>query len=221
MKAFYGSFIGPMDLCFDIGANLGNRTRVFLELDARVIAAEPHPYCLRVLRAKYGRDPRLTVVPKAVGRIAAEAEMAVGESHTISTLSTEWRDHIVQSGRWRSGTWTRSIRVQVTTLDALVAEFGVPKFCKIDVEGFELEVLAGLSTPLPALSFEFTAPEENEKAVACIDALERLGRYDYNYSLTESMAWASPEWMPARSMASVLLGLREADSWGDVYARLA
>ena len=46
--------------------------------------------------------------------------------------------------------------VPVTTLDALIERHGVPSFVKVDAEGFEEEVLQGLSRSIKALSFEFT-----------------------------------------------------------------
>jgi FkbM family methyltransferase len=220
MREFYKAFVDPGDLCVDVGANLGNRTRVFLELGARVVAIEPQPYCARVLRAKFGRDRRFTLIQKAVGSTPGEAEMSLGDAHTLGTLSKEWRERTIASGRWQSATWTQTIKVEVTTVDRIIMEHGTPRFCKIDVEGFELEVLRGVSSPLASLSFEFTAPEENDKALACLGRLQTLGTYIYNYSLSESMTLAVPQWLPAPDFGEVLAGLREEGTWGDVYARL-
>jgi FkbM family methyltransferase len=220
MCEFYRVFVDPQDLCLDIGANLGNRSRVFLQLGARVVAAEPQPYCARVLRAKFGRNRRFTLVEKAVGSAKGEAEMSVGDVHTVATLDKDWRDRTTASGRFPSSSWTRTITVEVTTVDMIISEHGIPRFCKIDVEGFELEVLRGLSTPLASLSFEFTAPEEKDKALACLARLETLGRYVYNYSLAESMTLAMPEWLPEPVFRDILSGMHDKETWGDVYARL-
>jgi FkbM family methyltransferase len=219
MRGFYRGFIEPEDLCFDVGANLGNRSRVFLDLGARVVALEPQPYCARVLRAKFGNDRRFTLIEKAVGAVAGTAQMACGDLHTIATLSQDWRERTLASGRWQTGQWADTIDVEVTTLDQIMADHGVPRFCKIDVEGFELEVLRGLSSPLPALSFEFTAPEETDKAVACLERIEQLGEHAYNYSMAETMTFAETEWLPRAGIRDVLTGIRGAGSWGDVYAR--
>src|SRR5690348_10138144 len=66
-RALYAAFIKPGDLCFDIGAHVGNRTEHFLALGARVVAVEPQPAAMALLRRWYGSDPRVTLVEAALG----------------------------------------------------------------------------------------------------------------------------------------------------------
>ena len=84
----------------------------------------------------------------------------------------------------------------VTTLDAAVAQFGVPAFVKVDVEGFEAEVLAGLSQPVRSGSIEFAA-EALETTFRCVDRLVRLADYRFQLSLQESTSFWLPGWQGA------------------------
>ena len=116
--------------------------------------------------------------------------------------------------------WGGEEEVKVTTLDALIAEHGLPRFVKIDVEGFESEVLAGLSQAVSGLSFEWT-PEIPDNASACIARLGSLGNYQYNYSWGESMRLARPQWLPPEAMLRVIEEFAgENQIFGDIYARL-
>ncbi|MBU2026286.1 MAG: FkbM family methyltransferase, partial [Proteobacteria bacterium] len=56
MAAFYRRFFRPGELCFDVGANRGNRTAILADLGARVICIEPQPSCVRELRKRFGRN---------------------------------------------------------------------------------------------------------------------------------------------------------------------
>ena len=115
--------------------------------------------------------------------------------------------------------WEEQVPVKVITLDALITQYGRPAFCKIDVEGAELDVLQGLSQALPALSFEYI-PIMIQTALGCIDRLEQLGHYEYNWRVSEFPRLHSPVWLSPQDMAANLTSMSPDSNSGDVYARL-
>ena len=50
LRRFYSQFVTSGSLCFDVGAHAGNRVRCWLQLNARVVAIEPQPDFVRLLR---------------------------------------------------------------------------------------------------------------------------------------------------------------------------
>ena len=68
LTRFYAQFIRPGDLCFDIGAHVGSRLRAWTPLGARILAVEPQPECMALLRRWYGDLAHITLIEQAVGR---------------------------------------------------------------------------------------------------------------------------------------------------------
>lgn len=219
MRAFYREFVRPGDLCFDIGAHVGDRTRCWRRLGAaRVVAVEPQPDFAKLLRLLFWRDPAVMMVERAVGR--APGTLALRVSPRTPTVTTGSDAFIAEATRVPSFAWVDwggRLEVPVTTLDALIAEHGEPAFAKIDVEGMEHEVLAGLSRPLRALSFEFV-PSSLGSALASLDRLEALGRYRYEVSMGEEMRLRLGRWVDAAEMRDWLAGREPEGDSGDVYA---
>ncbi len=221
MRIFYAKFIAPGSLCFDVGANFGNRVKIFLDLQARVVAVEPQDACIAALRAAYGGNPRFSIVPKAIGASEGEAELLISDADTLSSLNPSWVEAVTQSGRFAQFKWDRKQVVALTTLDALIEQHGMPSFIKIDVEGYEYEVVRSLSQPVEALSFEFV-PEVIEQAFKCIEHLQRLGDIRLNYAAGEKMEWALPQWVSPDEMVRALSAVRDdLTLFGDVYVRFA
>ncbi|MFA6993527.1 MAG: FkbM family methyltransferase [Patescibacteria group bacterium] len=217
MLKFYFQFIQPGDLCFDVGANLGNRTEIFLQLGATVVAVEPQEKCYQHLAKKYNYNPLVTLVGQALGSQSGEGEIMISEAHTLSSMSPEWISGVKNSGRFADYQWQKKVKVKITTLDKLITQYGQPVFCKIDVEGFEFEVLKGLSRPIKAISFEFT-PEFLEPTIKAINHLAGLGSVKFNYSIGESMNLTLANWVGAEEICQLLAAVDQT-IFGDIYAR--
>lgn len=220
LDRFYRPLVPSGGLCFDIGAHVGSRTRSWSRLGARVIAVEPQPDFARFLRWLCRGDPRVLVREEAVAARPGAVTLLV--SPRTPTVTTGSPDFIAATTKVPSFAWVRwdnRVEVPATTLDRLIADHGIPDFVKIDVEGMEHEVLAGLSRPIPAVSFEFV-PSAPASALASVERLERLGRYEFNVSLGESLTFALESWVGAPRIRDWLLARPVTSDSGDVYARL-
>jgi FkbM family methyltransferase len=218
--AFYRQFIRKGDLVFDVGANLGNRTDAFLAIRARVVAVEPQAECVRVLRRRF-RHCELVVEPVALGATPGEVTLYLTSVSAIASASVRFIEATHASGRFAAYHYSRTASVPMTTLDALVRQHGEPAFIKIDVEGYEPSVLAGLSTrpaALRALSYEFT-PELLPDALDCAERLAHLGAVYANYSLGESMKFANFPDFSIQDLPAKLSQFANSDIFGDVYVR--
>ena len=220
LTQIYAPLIRPGDLCFDLGAHLGDRIRAWSKLQARVIALEPNPASMRWLRRLYGNRTNIILIEQAIGSQPGKAEFWISRlTPSISTLSHQWLTTVQGSPRFAGARWDDQITVDVTTLDALINQYGVPAFCKIDVEGGELDVLRGLSQAIPALSFEYI-PATIETTLGCIERLSQLGNYEYNWRVSEFPRLRSREWLCPQDMAAHLQRMPRDGNSGDVYARL-
>jgi FkbM family methyltransferase len=221
---FYSPFVKKDDLCFDIGANFGLRTEIFLRLGARVVAVEPQDACMQELQKKYGSNKRVTLIKKAIGDKQGEEELMISDSHTLSSMSREWIDSIKSSDMFFVSTqafsWQKSAKVQVTTLNHLIKEYGKPVFCKIDVEGYEYKVLKSLSEPLKVVSFEFTPTKVFIlSAINTVEHLASIGEVKFNYSFGESISLVLNEWVGPDEISIILSNLpKKTPISGDIYA---
>jgi FkbM family methyltransferase len=220
MDALYARFLRAGNLAFDIGAHVGDRTGSFRRLGAHVVVLEPQPLCARAIRAIYAGDGEVTLIEAACGAVPGTVTLSINSANpTVSTASAAFASAAAGAPGWEGQVWDRTLEVPCTTLDELIAEHGRPAFAKIDVEGFEHAVLAGLSQPLAALSFEFTTIQR-EVALACLDRLTSLGAYGFDVALGESQVLTFNRWLGKADMAAHISGLPHEANSGDVYCVL-
>lgn len=217
-QRLYSGLVRKGDLVFDVGAHVGTRARVLRRLGARVIAFEPQPVFARFLRLTLPRN--VTLVEAALGQTESRAQMAVSRRHpTVSSL----RDSLPVEAHAMPGfehvRWDGRAEVTVTTLDAMIARHGRPDYIKIDVEGYEAEVLSGLTQPVSLVSFEYL-PGLPAPSAAVIDRLCALGAYTFNVVRGENAGFEWSDWQDAAALRAWLAYQAPDSGSGDVYARL-
>ena len=215
---FYRSLLNgyrPGDLIFDVGANVGAKVDIFLRLGARVIAVEPDEMNQKVIRDKF---LRYRLVPKPVSIVGK----AVSDRNTIETM---WVDAPGSAVNTMSPKWVDSLRsnkasfvhghgglnfvntksVETVTLDELISRYGKPFFLKIDVEGYEVNVLRGLSVQIPFVSFEVNLPEFRLEGIECIGILARLAPGgQFNYAVDCQSGLVLPRWLSCEEISREL-----------------
>lgn len=215
MRKLFSKFISPGDLVFDVGANIGDFTDLFLALGAKVVGIEPQPYCTNILEKRFANQKNVVIVKKGVGEIEDILPFSISsKNHATSTFSEKWK----KDGRYRYRNWDKTVDIKVTTLDALIEEFGVPVFCKIDVEGYEAQVLKGLSLQIPFISFEFVG-EFLDDARVCARQLNLLGKTRFNYSKYNSYSLKLDKWLTFNELFSKVESEKNGFTCGDIYVR--
>jgi len=208
-------FINQGDLVFDVGANIGSRTEMFLGKGARVVCFKPQAECAKILKQKFGHNPHVTILEKGLAESSGTLQLSIcSKTNVISTFCDKWK-----TGRFADYNWDKVVTVEVTSLDKIIKTHGLPKYCKIDVEGFEYQVLKGLSHPIPLISFEVTM-EFFDDMIKCVSHLEMLGYKEFNFAKGEAQGLVFGDWVSSDILFQYLTNLNDESLWGDIYAKI-
>ncbi|MBS1806272.1 MAG: FkbM family methyltransferase [Acidobacteria bacterium] len=214
---FYRGVLAGMrsgDLIFDIGANDGTKTDVFLRLGAKVIAIDPDDLNQQLIRSKFLRyrlAPKpVVVVGKAVSDTCSSKTMWIdGPGSALNTLSDKWAETLKEKKESFEGgnfglDFAQSKTIETTTIEELIRLYGMPYFIKIDVEGYEIHVIRGLKQPVPFVSYEVNLPEFREEGIECVRILNSLspaGRFNYVVDCQKGLALS--DWLSAADFVQV------------------
>jgi FkbM family methyltransferase len=128
-------------LIYDFGLHNGGDTAHYLQSGARVVAVEANPTMCAAVEEKFGdyiRNGQLTVINRGLGEHAGQMEFWVSDD------DSEWSS-FDRSNVSRLGSRYHAITVDCIPIVDIIAEFGVPDYMKIDLEGHDRVCIAGLT----------------------------------------------------------------------------
>jgi len=215
----YEKIIKEGDLCFDIGANCGNKSSEMLLYKTKIVCVEPQIGPFNELSRKFYNNKNVVLINKALSSKNGAAQIFISAANTLSSMSDEFIQ-TTSKLRFKGIGWGQPQTVSTTTLDDLIEKYGTPKFCKIDVEGYESEVLKGLSSSIPCISIEFV-PELKHKTFECMDIVKNISNCKFNYSEGESMIFSFDDWVGEKDMIDFLTKNNDFErSFGDLYIKM-
>jgi FkbM family methyltransferase len=160
-------------LVFDIGANNGDDSEVYLKRGCKVVAVEANPDLCTMLRQRFAPEVasgNFVLVDRAISRRPKVTLYVNSADHGWGTIHPSY----AESGRKLRGTVV-PVEVETTTVIDLIRAYGVPDRMKVDIEGADILCLLDLyDGDLPAhLSIE--RPRSLSDQLFALTLLRRMG----------------------------------------------
>jgi FkbM family methyltransferase len=207
-------------LVFDVGCNIGEKANYYLQLNTKVVGFEPQPKCVNALLKRFKDNDNIVIEPIGLDKEKGVSVIYEASHDTISSMSLDFIN-TVKKERFSGYNWGEKIDINIDTLDNMILKHGKPNYIKIDVEGYELNVLQGLTTPIDIISVEFT-PELCQSSVDCVNYIESInGECVYNYGYREDLDFKFDTWLNKQDLLSYIESVKDFSfEFGDIYVKI-
>jgi FkbM family methyltransferase len=199
-------------LLFDIGANRGDAVVAGLNMGFdKVIALEPAPVVFKELVSNFLYDSRVIPLRFAVSERDGETvEFYECVEDGLSTLEKSW---LTDPKLPYAGKKFRTIRTNTCTMDWLVEQYGTPDLAKIDVEGAESQVFAGMTCKPKQLAFEWSIQTIDQH----VEQLKRLrdvnGYTEYALQYITNHLVEPENYLPLTKADKLPKWIKETEKW--------
>jgi FkbM family methyltransferase len=164
-------YLPKNSLIFDLGANMGQLSKVFVDCGAKTIAVEPDPTNLRHLAVI--KKNNLIIEPKAISDFDGPSSFFIADNHALSSLINDTNES------------RKEVIVECISLKNLIAKYGKPDFIKLDIEGSEEAVLLNLDLPIKFIAYEVNRPNKSTTLINIITHLVSLSA-SYKFNLSQN-----------------------------------
>ncbi|AFZ35774.1 methyltransferase FkbM family [Stanieria cyanosphaera PCC 7437] len=207
--SFFENLIGVDSLIFDIGANQGSKTDVYRRFAKQVVCIEPDKKSVNVLKKRFKNRSNIEIMSVAIGNNVGKATFYIHkEGSCYNTMNLKQKNSLEeksQSDISEKIAFNDSYEVEMVTLDNLIKKWGIPKYIKLDVEGYELYALQGLNYPVEFISFEANLPVFINETIECINLIKKLSSSaKYKFSTQEGFTGELSAWLTYEEILSFI-----------------
>lgn len=183
--------LGPTSVCVDVGANVGAISRAARARGALVHAIEPNPWALEKLRIASEKDQMLLSHGFAASLRNEPQRLYLHSRQEEDPIRFSTGSSLLGG---KPNTGDTSVEVEGRDLAQFLREIGPVDFLKIDVEGFEVELVPHLvrSDALAQVSFVAVETHDKEKWQGLSTATRLMKEAVENGGLEEKFSWSWP-----------------------------
>lgn len=174
---FYQSFLIKNNLIFDIGANLGDKSHIFLKFTDKIILYEPEEDLFERLKFRFRKNNKVILNNLLISDLIGDVvfNSVVGDE-AYSSIINNYKDNF---DHLKNKTVIKKLK-KSSTLNFEINKYGIPYYVKIDCEGAENLIIKNLKYNIDVLSFEANLPLFFNQTTEIINYLKsKFNRY-YN-----------------------------------------